>query len=173
MLQAEIHDAKMEIQHFEQQYKQVYEAVQKFSPLLSEKFAMDPQRLVSVKQVHKRYENIAGVEVPYYEGIDFEEISYPLYDTPAWIDAAISSLKDLAEAKAEVVVAEEKKNALEKELREVSIRVNLFEKILIPRSLNNIKKIKVFLSDLELAAVSRAKMAKNKLEEKKIAEREA
>ena len=58
----------------------------------------------------------------------------------------------------------EKKAALDKELREVSIRVNLFEKVLIPRSEANIKKIKVFLGDMELAAVSQAKVAKTKIE---------
>jgi len=45
--------------------------------------------------------------------------------------------------------------------------VNLFEKILIPRAKKNIKKIKVFLGDQELAAVSRAKVAKNKIEQNK------
>ncbi len=58
-------------------------------------------------------------------------------------------------------------NALEKEWREVSIRVNLFEKVLIPRCQKNIKKIKVFLGDQQLAAVSQAKVAKGKIEENK------
>ena len=63
-------------------------------------------------------------------------------------------------------IAHEKKKALEDEFREVSIRVNLFEKILIPRALRNIKKIKVFLGDQQLAAVSQAKVAKRKILEK-------
>ena len=49
----------------------------------------------------------------------------------------------------------------------MSIRVNLFEKILIPRALRNIKKIKVFLGDQQLAAVSQAKVAKAKIEDHK------
>ena len=40
---------------------------------------------------------------------------------------------------------------------------NLFEKILIPRAKANIKKIKVFLGDQLLAAVSQAKVAKTKV----------
>ena len=73
----------------------------------------------------------------------------------------------LAEAKARIEVAIEKKTALETELREVAIRVNLFEKILIPRAQKNIKKIRVFLGDMQLAAVSQAKVAKTKIEERK------
>ena len=68
-----------------------------------------------------------------------------------------------------IKVAYEQRNALEKELREVSIRVNLFEKILIPRAVDNIRRIKVFLGDQELAAVCRAKVAKNKIESAKAA----
>jgi V/A-type H+/Na+-transporting ATPase subunit D len=72
-------------------------------------------------------------------------------------------LRALAEAKARVEIAEEKKRALEEELRQVSIRVNLFEKVLIPRAVENIKKIKVFLGDQQLNAVARAKVAKSKI----------
>jgi V/A-type H+-transporting ATPase subunit D len=64
-------------------------------------------------------------------------------------------------------VTNEQRQALEKEWREVSIRVNLFEKILIPRAVENIRKIKVFLGDQQLAAVSRAKVAKTKIEASK------
>jgi V/A-type H+/Na+-transporting ATPase subunit D len=48
----------------------------------------------------------------------------------------------------------------------VSIRLNLFEKVLIPRAQKNIKKIKIFLGDQELAAVCQAKVAKRKIEER-------
>jgi len=67
----------------------------------------------------------------------------------------------------EAKVAREKVARLEAELREVSIRVNLFEKVMIPRTMANIKKIKVFLGDQQLAAVAQAKMAKMKMEKKK------
>ena len=92
-----------------------------------------------------------------------------MFDTPVWVDPVTKGLRRLAEAKVRVEIAREKKEALEKELREVSIRVNLFEKILIPRSLGNIKKIRVFLGDLQLSAVSQAKAAKMKIEERKCA----
>jgi len=111
--------------------------------------------------------NIAGVEVPFFESVVFEPYWYSLFDTPPWVDSVIIGLRSLAEATARIAVSKEKKAALEKELREVSIRVNLFEKILIPRAIKNIKKIKVFLGDMQLAAVSQAKVAKTKIEERK------
>lgn len=56
---------------------------------------------------------------------------------------------------------------MEHEFNEVSIRVNLFEKVLIPRTEDNIKKITIFLGDQQLAAVSQAKVAKAKIIAKK------
>jgi len=41
--------------------------------------------------------------------------------------------------------------------------VNLFEKVLIPRSQENIKKIRIFLGDQQLSAVAQAKVAKRKI----------
>ncbi len=168
MLQTEIYDARQEIAECERQMLKQREKTEEFSPLLSAKISIDPMQAVVIKQIEKRYENIAGVEVPYFESASFQEVDYGLFDTPAWLDYAIFSLRGLAEAKARVEIAEEKKAALEEELRMVSIRVNLFEKILIPRARQNIKKIKVFLGDQELAAVSRAKVAKTKIEQHKV-----
>ena len=120
-----------------------------------------------MKRIEKKYENIAGVDIPIFEDVLFESFDYPLFSTPVWLDAAISDLRKMVIARAKVLIAEEKKVALEKELREVSIRVNLFEKNLIPKATKNIKRIKVFLGDQQLAAVAQAKVAKSKIEKRK------
>lgn len=164
LLQVEVNEARGEIEKFNVQYRTARSFVEDFSALFSDRESIDLRDAAHIVEVKKHYENIAGVEVPYYEGIIFTEFSYALFEAPPWVDAAVIGLRRVAELHAQVLVAEEKKTALEKELREVSIRVNLFEKILIPRSLANIKKIKVFLGDQQLAAVSQAKVAKNKIE---------
>ena len=163
MLQLEVNEARLEILRFSEALDQVIKEVETYAGLLSEKTAIDPVEAARILEIKKRYENIAGVEVPYLEKIEFASIPYQLFDTPIWVDPAIKGLRTLAEARARVNIAEEKRDRLEKELREVSIRVNLFEKILIPRALVNIKKIKVFLGDQQLAAVSQAKVAKAKI----------
>ena len=163
MLQAEVADARQEIKQLQKEYKKVYTDVENYSSLLSDRSMFDANVVAKVVEVKKRWENIAGVEVPYFEGVSFEPVTYSLFDTSPWVDAVISGLRKLIESKIKISVVEEKKAALEKEFREVSIRVNLFEKILIPRALRNIKKIKVFLGDQQLAAVSQAKAAKKKI----------
>lgn len=167
MLQLEVSEAKVEIEKLEQGFEKVRNWVESFSYILSVSTSIDLPKVTEIQEVKKRFENIAGVEVPIFESVVFKPVEYSLFETPPWLDSAISGLRTLAEAKAKVNIAFEKKAALEKELREVSIRVNLFEKILIPRALRNIKKIKVFLGDQQLAAVSQAKVAKAKIEENK------
>jgi V/A-type H+/Na+-transporting ATPase subunit D len=123
--------------------------------------------LVHIQHVEKIYENIAGVELPKFLGVIFSKDSYSLFDTPIWTDSALEIFREMIKVKQQMNVEEEKRRALSKELNEVSIRLNLFEKILIPRKKNNIKKIRIFLGDQELAAVAQAKMAKTKILEKK------
>lgn len=167
MLQAEVQEVRQTIQRLEQKQSQNRERVDAFSALLTTKTTIDPLQAVKIKNIRKHYENVAGVEVPYFEGVEFEEFTYSLFETAPWVDAAISELRVLAEVREHIRVAYEQRQALEKEWREVSIRVNLFEKILIPRAVDNIRKIKVFLGDQQLAAVSRAKVAKSKIEANK------
>lgn len=163
MLQVEVNDARIEIEGLEIEYAKQRGDAEQWVALLSQRTSVDPRGATKVLQVRRRYENIAGVDVPYFEGVDFEAVHYSLFETPPWVDGVIAGLRRLAERRAEIVVVQEKKAALEHELREVSIRVNLFEKILIPRARRNIKKIRVFLGDQELAAVSQAKVAKGKI----------
>jgi len=167
MLQSEINEARAEIITLEDKYHERRLEVSHASSLFSEQLGFDLRDVAKIKQIDKRYENIAGVELPFFEGVDFEGFEYSLFSTPAWLDSAVVELRKMAEAKARVLVAQEKKSALEKELREVSIRVNLFEKNLIPKSKENIKRIKIFLEDQQLGAVGQAKVAKSKIEKKK------
>lgn len=169
MLQAEVIEARLEVEQAEKLYEKELHFVQGFASLVTDADAVNFDEAVHVVHINKHYDNIAGVEVPYFDNIEFAPFSYDLFETPAWTDSVVRSLRALAEGKARIEIALEKKRALEKELREVSIRVNLFEKILIPRALRNIKKIRVFLGDQQLAAVSQAKVAKTKIEMRKVA----
>ena len=45
-------------------------------------------------------------------------------------------------------------------------RVNLFEKVMIPNTQDNIRRIRIALGDQMTAGVARAKIAKAKLEQK-------
>lgn len=163
MLQFEVTLVLMEIARLREEMVIARHQIDEFSPFLLEKVACDITSYAEVLHVQKKYENIAGVEIPLFEKVVFREPEYSLFDTPVWTERATELVRELVTAREKIGVVEEKKRALEKELREVSIRVNLFEKILIPRSQENIKKIRIFLGDQQLAAVAQAKVAKKKI----------
>lgn len=167
LLQIEVQHAHAEIDQLEQQLRFVSDKVEHYSALFSTPETRDLVQAVTVSKVEKKYDNIAGIEIPLMERILFEEASYALFDTPAWLDSAVEGVKELITVQEKRRIAEEKKRLLEKELREVSIRVNLFEKIMIPRAQDNIKKIRIFLGDQQLAAVAQAKVSKRKILQKK------
>lgn len=163
MLQFEVSLCMIEISRLKEELASLRLKVEEFSPFLLERVSADLMGYAEVLHVKKRYENIAGVEIPTFDQIIFKEIDYSLFESPVWTDSAIEIIREFVIAREKVSIAEEKKRALEKELREVSIRVNLFEKVLIPRAQENIKKIRIFLGDQQLAAVAQAKVAKLKI----------
>lgn len=163
MLQFEVTLAQMEISRLKDEMHLIRRQVEEFSPFLLEKVSVDLFSYADILLVKKKYENIAGVEIPIFEKVVFKEADYSLFDAPIWADRATEIVREFVTSREKISVSEEKKRALEKELREVSIRVNLFEKVLIPRSQENIKKIKIFLGDQQLASVAQAKVAKKKI----------
>lgn len=169
LLQAEVSETRQERYALEEQLDLEKRAVEEYASLFTQNLPVDVSHFAKITHIAKRYENIAGAEVPFFEGAAFEPITYDLFETPIWLEGAINGLRSVSRAKAQLMVVTEKLHVLENELREVTIRVNLFEKILIPRAERNIKKIKVFLGDQQLAAVSQAKVAKTKILERKAA----
>lgn len=166
LLQAVVAESRQECSVLDEEVELQKRNVEDYSSLFTQSLPCDVSLFAKITKVSKRYENIAGAEVPFFEAVSFEPITYNLFETPIWLEGAIYSLRHVSEAKVKLSIVQEKLTILEKELREVSLRVNLFEKILIPRAQKNIKRIKVFLGDQELAAVSQAKVAKTKIIER-------
>ena len=107
--------------------------------------------------------NIAGVAIPIFEGADFEIAPYDLLLTPVWLDKAVEAMKHALLLDLEAQVVEEQSKRLEKELRTTTQRVKLFEKVKIPETNGNIKRIQVYLGDQQTASVVRGKIAKSGL----------
>jgi V/A-type H+/Na+-transporting ATPase subunit D len=120
--------------------------------------------MVTVRNIRKGTGNIAGVKIPVYEGADFSRGDYDLYESPLWIDMAADRMEKALSLDLEAEVLDEQVQLLSKELRITTQRVNLFEKVKIPETRRNIKKITVFLGDEQVAAVVRSKISKKKLE---------
>ncbi len=122
-----------------------------------------PDNIISVTNVRKGEGNIAGVAIPTYEGADFSRSDYDLYDTPLWVDIAADRMEKVIELDLQAEVLYEQVRLLRKELLSTSQRVNLFEKVKIPQTEENIRKISIYLADQQVNAVVRSKISKNKI----------
>jgi V/A-type H+-transporting ATPase subunit D len=140
--------------------------------VFGERDAFKPD-MVTVKNIKKGYGNIAGVTIPVYEGADFGRGDYDLYEAPLWIDMAADRMEKALSLDLEAEVLDEQVRLLSKELKTTTQRVNLFEKVKIPETKANIKKISVYLGDEQTAAVVRSKISKRKLQSKIDEEQEA
>ncbi|MBS6641529.1 V-type ATP synthase subunit D [Agathobaculum sp.] len=122
-----------------------------------------PDHVVTVSNIRKGEGNIAGVTIPTFEGADFTRGDYDLYETPLWVDIAAYHMEKALSLDLEAEVLEEQVRLLEAELHATSQRVNLFEKVKIPETEENIRKISIYLADQQVNAVVRSKIAKRKI----------
>ena len=122
-----------------------------------------PQGIITVSNIRKGKGNIAGVDIPTYEGADFSRGDYDLYETPLWVDIAANHMEKAMSLDLEAEVLEEQIRLLEIELLATSQRVNLFEKVKIPETEANIKKISIYMADQQVSAVVRSKISKRKI----------
>ena len=122
-----------------------------------------PDGIITVSNIRKCYGNIAGVTIPVYEGADFSRSDYDLYETPLWVDIAANHMEKAMSLDLEAEVLEEQVRLLEQELRATSQSVNLFEKVKIPETEENIKKISIYMADQQVSAVVRSKISKRKI----------
>ncbi len=122
-----------------------------------------PDGIITVSNIRKGTGNIAGVTIPTFEGADFYRGDYDLYETPLWVDIAANHMEKAMSLDLEAEVLDEQVRLLEKELLSTSQRVNLFEKVKIPETEENIKKISIYMADQQVSAVVRSKISKRKI----------
>ena len=145
---------RREIEHFRK------EAGEKLPMLaLTEVDLTDLAKLTKIKL---GTENVVGTRLPKLEGIEVEVYPYALMARPQWVDRTAEILHDMLELRIRVQVEERRLALLEQAVKTVTQRVNLFDKVLIPTAKQNIKRIQIYLSDMQTAGVARSKLAKKK-----------
>jgi V/A-type H+-transporting ATPase subunit D len=118
--------------------------------------------LVVVKGYKLGEQNIVGVRLPILESLDCQVAEYSPLATPAWLDILVQRLKDAKTCRLRAEIAAQRLDILRLQLRRVTQRVNLFDKILIPTAHRNIQRIRIYLGETERAAVVTSKLAKSK-----------
>ena len=131
------------------------------NPMLANR-DVDLTHLAKITDVSLGVENVVGTRLPTLEAVAIDVRDYPLMGKPFWVDSAAKLLCQMLELRVRAQVEERRLALLEQAVKTNTQRVNLFEKVLIPRARQNIKRIQIYLSDLETAAVVRSKISKRK-----------
>lgn len=164
-LQMVIRQVEAKVRQIEQERRTLQEELEKWIAVFGEDIGME--ELIKVERIERETGNIAGVDIPVFKSLEFKEISYDLFIKPLWTDRGIEAIKRIAELDARIEVLKRQIELLGEELRITTQRVNLFEKVKIPETQENIRKIEIYLGDQQTAAVVRGKIAKNKIEKVK------
>lgn len=130
-------------------------------PMLSNN-KVDLKDLVMVKGVELDHENVMGASLPVLKNVQVQIREYSFLAKPHWVDDVAAKLAEMLTLKIRVQVEQRRLELLNEAVRKITQRVNLFDKVLIPRARKNIKRIKIYLSDAERAGVINAKLAKSK-----------
>ncbi|MGZ4957844.1 MAG: V-type ATP synthase subunit D [Methylomonas sp.] len=118
--------------------------------------------LVVVKGYKLGEQNVVGVRLPVLESMDCQVAEYSPLATPPWLDILVQRLKDAKICRLRAEITAQRLDILRLQLRRITQRVNLFEKILIPTAHGNIQRIRIYIGETERAAVVTSKLAKSK-----------
>lgn len=158
---AEQYQAAAQLKQTENSIEQCRRYVGENLPMLADA-AVDLTGLVRVASVRVGRQQVLGHPMPVLERMEIEVRPYSTLGTPHWLEQAVSRLRLMLELQVRLRIEQRRLQVLEQAVKKITQRVNLFDKVLIPRAETNIKKIGIFLSDAERAGVVRAKMTKRK-----------
>ena len=162
-ISAERAKAREKLAKTQQQLEELTSAIAKELPMLSNDL-IHLKGLVKVTGVDLVQENVMGTWLPKVNQVQIEVDDYALLSKPFWVDRLVELLRVALEAKIERQVGKQRVELLNQAERVITQRFNLFDKVLIPQTKANIKKIQIYLADAERAGVVNSKLAKRKKE---------
>ena len=124
------------------------------------------EKKIKSREIETEEGNVAGIDIPVFKRVVFNVEEYDLLMTPLWVDEGLRAAEDTITMNARMEILRKQDELLREELRITTQRVNLFEKVMIPQSKENIKKIQIYLGDMQTAAVVTGKIAKEKIQKK-------
>ncbi|NQT23791.1 V-type ATP synthase subunit D [candidate division KSB1 bacterium] len=161
----EIRKIQNEIELLQEENRKVERDVSVWVGVFAEE--IDLTLYIQVTEIRTSEGNIAGIEIPIFEEVIFEEALPDVFTTPLWIDRGIEVLKEQIRRQAQWQIAEKQQEIVRNELRTTIQRIKLFEEVKIPEARNAIRTIQIFMGDQMTAEVVRGKIAKTKIQRKK------
>ena len=150
-----------ELQEERQRFR---EEIARWQRLFSEAWPKTVPEMVHVAEVVTGETNIAGIYLPVFQEIRFAVDDYDRFLAPLWFEQGIAAVKRMIELRQRLQILQSQEQVISNELRKTTQRINLFKERLIPECKENIRQIRIYLGDMQAAAVGRAKIAKQKMQ---------
>jgi V/A-type H+-transporting ATPase subunit D len=161
-----------EIRMITQQIEKIQDEIRRFEQEVFQWVAVfgediDISSFFSLEKVIITTGNIAGIDIEIFENAIFTDEEYDLFMTPLWIDRGIAACKERITQEIRIRILKQQIEVLRQELRITIQRINLFEKVKIPETRENIRIIRIYLGDMMTAEVVRGKISKSKIQQKR------
>jgi V/A-type H+/Na+-transporting ATPase subunit D len=160
-LTAERNKTQARIAEIEAQIERRVGTIGEEIPMLANK-DIDLKGLVTLKALKIGDRNVVGLRLPSLVEIEVDAAVYGYLVRPHWVDLVAERLKEVLRLRAEAQVTQRQVALLDAAVTKVTQRVNLFDRVLIPHTRANIRRIDIALGDRERSAVVNAKIAKHK-----------
>ncbi|UOY07178.1 V-type ATP synthase subunit D [Muricauda sp. SCSIO 64092] len=143
------------------------EGTKKWVAVMAEE-TIDLAEIVKVERVITKKREIAGVSIEVFEDLVFQDAEIDFFSTPLWVDVAVQVIQEQKTNRTLVEIEERNLELLWEELAEARRMKNALKEVFIPETKDNIRKIEIYLGDVERLAIGCAKLVKKKKEEKKV-----
>lgn len=160
-LQLELNNQILALETYQNQRDQLTQEIIAWMGLPAES-GIVMSEIVIPRQVFMMSRNVAGVDIPVFDSVEFAPIEYDLFSTPLWLDRATKLFMDYIALLFQVDALQQGAELLKRELLITTQRVNLFEKIKIPETQENIRLIKIYIGDQLAASIGRSKLVKRR-----------
>ncbi len=128
---------------------------------------IDISEMVKVDHIITEKREIAGVTIEVFKDILFKDTEVDLFNTPLWVDKAMEVIQDQKTNRTLVEIEKRNLELLWEELAEARRMKNALKEVFMPETKENIRKIEIYLGDVERLAIGCAKLVKKKKELKK------
>lgn len=154
------------IKDLEQSIVNINEATKEWVAVMAE-HNVNISHFVKVDKLKTEKREVAGVTIESLTDVSFKDIEVDYFTTPLWTDAAIEVIKDQTTNQLMLKREEQNVERVGEELAEARRMKNALKEVFIPETKDAIRRIEIYLGDVERLAIGCAKLVKKKKQDKK------
>ncbi len=166
-LKEAVQNVETSIRRLQKAIEATNQQVQSWSSVMAEQ-TIDLSTLANVKAVNTDQRELTGVTIEVFRELTFEDTEVDLFNTPLWIDTVMEILRDQKTNRTLIDIERKNLALLQEELAEARRMKNALKEVFIPETKDNIRKIIIYLGDVERLAIGCAKLVKKKKQEKSL-----